>query len=483
MQPDDAKKTRWTLRLILLNVCIGQTVVGLDQRAITVALPTLTDTFHTAFTTVQWVVLVYDLILIGLIITMGRLGDLFGRRRFYSVGFLVFIAASALCGISQTVGQMIFFRAIQAIGGSMIAANGRAIVSVALPREERGRALGLTSTAFHIGFLTGPSLGGFLIDTVGWRWIFYINLPMALWGAYLAWKIIPETKAEGKVSVDIPGAILLLLTNGLFIYSIDLLPRLGWRHPTFVVTLLLSVVAMAFLLIAESKARTPILILSMFSSRLFSAGILSLFLITLSLSAINFLLPFYLQNLLGYSPSQMGWIIIADSLIIMFMAPIAGTLSDRLGSRLLCTIGCAVIVIAQFFVGSLGLQSSLLRIMLPLALWGVGWALFNAPNQSATLGAVSHDKLGAAAGMIATTARTGSAMGVALAATLFSTLLSAAGLSPAETQSPQSWSTMPESVIGSFNYTIHFINALTLLAVFFPLSEAPGGTDFRFPLH
>ena len=369
MQPVDAKKTRWTLRLILLNVCIGQTVVGLDQRAITVALPTLTDTFHTAFTTVQWVVLVYDLILIGLIITMGRLGDLFGRRRFYSIGFLIFVAASALCGISQTVGQMIFFRAIQAIGGSMIAANGRAIVSVALPREERGRALGLTSTAFHIGFLTGPSLGGFLIDTIGWRWIFYINLPIALWGAYLAWKIIPETKAEGKVSVDIPGAILLLLTNGLFIYAIDLLPRLGWRHPTFLLTLLLSLVAMAFLLIVESKARTPILILSMFRSRLFSAGILSLFLITASLSAINFLLPFYLQNLLGYSPSQMGWIIIADSLIIMFMAPIAGTWSDRLGSRLLCTIGCVVVVIAQFFVGSLGLQSSLLRIMLPLSLW------------------------------------------------------------------------------------------------------------------
>jgi EmrB/QacA subfamily drug resistance transporter len=362
---------------------------------------------------------------------------------------------------------MIFFRAIQAIGGSMIAANGRAIVSVALPREERGRALGLTSTAFHIGFLTGPSLGGFLIDTVGWRWIFYINLPIALWGAYLAWKIIPETKAEGKVSVDIPGAILLLLTNGLFIYAIDLLPRLGWRHPTFIVTLLLSLVAMAFLLFAETRAKTPILILSMFRTRLFSAGILSLFLITLSLSAINFLLPFYLQNFLGYSPSQMGWIIIADSLIIMFMAPIAGTLSDRLGSRLLCTIGCAVVVIAQFFVGSLGLESSLPRIMLPLALWGVGWALFNAPNQSATLGAVSHDKLGAAAGMIATTARTGSAMGVAMAGTIFSSLLTAAGLSPAETQSPQSWSSMPGSVIGSFNYTIHLINALTLLAVFF----------------
>ena len=467
MQPDETKKTRWILRLILLNVCIGQTVVGLDQRAITVALPTLTETFQTAFTTIQWTVLVYDLVLIGLIITMGRLGDLFGRRRFYSAGFMVFVAGSALCGMSQTVGQMIFFRAIQAVGGAMIAANGRAIVSVALPREERGRALGLTSTAFHIGFLTGPALGGFLIDTIGWRWIFYINLPIALWGAYLAWKIIPESKTEGKVSVDIAGALLLLVTNGLFIYAIDLLPRLGWRHPTFVSILVLSLVAMTFLLIAESKAKTPILILSMFRRRLFSAGILSLFLITATLSAINFLLPFYLQNLLGYSPSQFGWIIVADSVIIMFMAPIAGTLSDRVGSRLLCTIGCAVIVIAQFFVASLGLQASLLRIMLPLALWGVGWALFNAPNQSAILGAVSADKIGAAAGMIATTARTGGAIGVAMAATVFSAMLSSAGLSPAQIDSPQSWSAIPESVIGSFNYTVHIINACALMAVFF----------------
>ena len=205
----------------------------------------------------------------------------------------------------------------------------------------------------------------------------------------------------------------------------------------------------------------------MFRSSLFTAGIVSLFLITATLSAVNFLLPFYLQNLLGYSPSQVGWIIIADSLIIMFMEPIAGTLSDRLGSRLLCTIGCAVIVIAQFFVGSLGLQASLVRIMLPLALWGVGWALFNAPNQSATLGAVSQDKIGAAAGMIATTARTGNAIGVIMASTLFSTMLAAAGLSPAKIESPNSWSAIPESVIGSFNYTIHILNVLTLLAVFF----------------
>src|SRR4029450_6578971 len=259
----EQEMSRRTSRLILLSVCIGQTIVGIDQRAITVALPTLTTTFHTSFTTIQWTVLVYDLVLIGLIITMGRLGDLYGRRRFYSVGFLIFVTASAICGLSQTTGQLIFFRAIQALGGSMIAANGRAIVSVNLPPEERGRALGLTSTAFHIGFLTGPSLGGFLIDTIGWRWIFFINMPFSLWGAYLAWRVVPETRLAGKASIDVPGAVLLLLTNGLFIYAIDQLPRHGWRDPHFFLTLSLALVGLVFLLRTEAKAKTPILILSM----------------------------------------------------------------------------------------------------------------------------------------------------------------------------------------------------------------------------
>lgn len=467
MKSEKDPNTRRSSRLILLSVCIGQVIVGLDLRAITVALPTLTTSFHSEFTTIQWTILVYDLVLIGLIITMGRLGDLFGRRRFYSLGFLIFVAASALCGVTQTIGQLIFFRAVQAIGGSMIAANGRAIVSVNLPQEERGRALGLTSTAFHIGFLTGPSLGGFLIDTIGWRWIFYINMPFSLWGAYLAWKVIPETRAREKFAVDLPGAFLLLVTNGLFIYAIDQLPRAGWRHPVFLLTLGLSLVSLIFLLWIETRAKTPILTLSMFRDRLFSAGISSLFLIAGTLSAINFLLPFYLQYLLGYSPSQVGWIIVADSVVIMIMAPIAGALSDRLGSRLLCTIGCAVIAMAQFFLASLDIQASLLRIMFPLVVWGVGWAMFNAPNQSSILGAVSQEKIGAAAGMIATTARAGGAMGVALSATVFGHLVAAAGFSGSQIGDPENWRAAPEVFMNAFSTTIYVLNGFTALAIIF----------------
>jgi EmrB/QacA subfamily drug resistance transporter len=463
----ETEVSRRAARLILLSVCIGQTIVGIDQRAITVALPTLTTTFHTSFTTIQWTVLVYDLVLIGLIITMGRLGDLYGRRRFYSIGFVIFVTASAICGLSQTTGQLIFFRAVQALGGSMIAANGRAIVSVNLPREQRGRALGLTSTAFHIGFLTGPSLGGFLIDTLGWRWIFYINLPFSLYGAYLAWKVVPETRTKESVGIDIPGAILLLLTNALFIYAIDQLPRVGWRHPLFAATFCSSLIALLFLLRTEAKSQAPILDLSMFRLRLFSAGVASLFLVAATLSAINFLLPFLLQNMLGYTPSQVGWIIVADSIIIMIMAPIAGALSDRLGSRLLCTLGCAVIVVAQLFLATLDVHSSLIRIILPLALWGIGWALFNAPNQSSMLGAVIPDKIGAAAGMIATTARAGGAMGVALSATLFGYLLSAAGLTSSQIESSGSWRAAPEVFMNSFSSTIYVLSFFTALAVLF----------------
>ena len=142
-----------------MNVCVGQFIVGLDQRALLVALPTLSHIFNTSLTTIQWVLLIYDLLLIGTVITLGRLGDLFGRRRFYAGGFLVFVLSSALCGIAQSASQIILFRGLQAIGGAMISANGRAVASIALPPGQRGKAMGIASMAFHIGFLTGPTLG------------------------------------------------------------------------------------------------------------------------------------------------------------------------------------------------------------------------------------------------------------------------------------------------------------------------------------
>jgi EmrB/QacA subfamily drug resistance transporter len=468
LEPRHPPVERRKSNLILLNVCIGQAIVGLDHRALLVALPTLTEYFNTAFTTIRWTILSYDLILIGLVITMGRLGDLFGRRRFYTVGFVLFVTGSALCIFSQSPAELIAFRILQAVGGSMISANGRAIASIAVPRAERGKALGLTSTAFHIGFLSGPTLGGFMIDTIGWRWIFSLNIPIGIWAAWLAWKLLAETPSEEKnSSIDFPGALLLLLTNGFLIYSVDQIPHLGWRHPVVVTGLALSAAACAALVFAERKARTPILLLSLFRNRLFTAGMASLLLVAFSQVALNFLMPFYLQNLRGFSPSQVGWVIVADSVIIMAMAPIAGSLSDRFGSRLLCTTGCALIAMAQFLIATVGLDSSVLRIIIPLAIQGFGWALFNSPNQSAVLGAVPPDRVGSASGMVATAARSGGALGVALSATLFSSILRAGGLTQTQIDTPQSWSAVGEAVISAFDRTVFIIGLFSVLAIFF----------------
>src|SRR6266498_1268748 len=311
---DEAPADERRLTLILFNVCVGQFIVGLDQRALLVALPTLTHTFNTSLTTIQWVLLIYDLLLIGTVITVGRLGDLFGRRRYYAAGFLVFVLGSALCGAAQSAWQIILFRGLQAVGGAMISANGRAIASVAFPASERGKAMGFASMAFHVGFLTGPTLGGFLIDTVGWRWIFYLNLPVGIWGAYLAWKLLEESKEDVKgISVDFPGAILLMMTCSLFIYAMNQLPHVGWRDPTVLKMMSLFLVSLVLFVFVELRARTPILSFSLFRNRLFTASILSLFFITSTQSAISFLMPFYLHTILPFSPSQMGWIIIAGS--------------------------------------------------------------------------------------------------------------------------------------------------------------------------
>ena len=460
--------------LILLNVCVGQFIVGLDQRALLVALPTLTHTFHASLTTIQWVLLIYDLALIGLVITVGRLGDLFGRRRFYTFGFLLFVVSSALCGAAQSSCQIIASRALQAVGGAMISANGRAVATIALPASQRGKAMGVISMAFHVGFLTGPTLGGFMIDSIGWRWIFFINLPIGIWGAYLAWKLLEESKENvDQVSVDFPGAVLLMATCSLFIYGMNQLPHAGWRDPSVLTNIGLSGAAFLVFVIVERRARLPILDFALFRNRLFSASMLSLFSITSTQSAVSFLMPFYLQNILQFTPTQMGWIIVANSVVIVMIAPLAGWLSDRLGSRPLCTFGSIVIVIGQFFIASLGLDSSVPRIIFPIALIGLGWAFFNSPNQSAILGSVSRDKIGTASGMNTTTARTGGVIGVAFAATVFTYGLTAAGLSHAQTESPESWGVSPAIFMQSFNHTIQIVNFFTLLSIIFSVIRGP----------
>jgi EmrB/QacA subfamily drug resistance transporter len=465
---------RRRIRPVMLQVCLGLSMVALSHRAMLVALPTLTQAFHTDLSSIQWALLVYDLAVIGLVLTLGRLGDLFGRKPIYMWGFVVFAIGSAICGLAQNPIQLIAFRIVQGVGGAMIMANGRALASNVYPPAERGKALGLTSTAYHVGYMAGPTLGGFIIDTIGWRWIFFINIPIALASAYLARRVLRDRAASSQPArVDVAGAAYLLLGNISLIYALNQLPHLGFRHPAVFSLLAASAAALFLFIRTELRVETPILNLALFRNRLFTAANLSLFFITSTQSGIGVLLPFYLQNLIGFTPSQMGWIIIANSVVIVMVAPVAGWLSDRLGSRLLCSIGSTFIVIGQFLIASLDLHSTVFQMIVPQILSGFGWAIFNSPNQSAILGSVARDKVGAAAGMTVTTARIGGAVGIALSGALLTYALSASGLPTQQVESPQSWGAYPELFLQAFSYTVHAVNAFAVLAIL--VSAVRGG--------
>jgi EmrB/QacA subfamily drug resistance transporter len=457
-------------RHVLWQVSVGLVLVAVNHRAIQVALPTLSHVFHTDLSFIQRVLLVYDLAIIGLVLTLGRLGDLFGRKWIYICGFVLFMLGSLLCGVARTSGQLIAFRALQGVGGAMILANGRALVTVNVPVSERGKALGLTSMAFHVGYIAGPTLGGFIIDRLGWRWIFFLTIPIGLVAAYFAWRVLKERpRSEAEIKIDFAGAALLLLANTSFIYALNQMPHLGWRHPAVLIFLVLAAAGMAGFIYAEKHALNPILSLSLFRDRLFTSANLSLFFITSTQSAVSVLLPFYLQNLMGFTPTQMGWIMIGSSVVIIAVAPLAGWLSDRLGSRLLCTAGAAIIALGQFLIGELTLRSSVFQMILPQLLIGLGWALFNSPNQSAILSTVPRDKVGAASGMTVTTARIGGAIGIALSGAIMTYALGANGLTPQQIETPEAWTTLPRQFLSSFTFTVHFINAFALFSALFAL--------------
>jgi EmrB/QacA subfamily drug resistance transporter len=465
-----AGEQRAHARLVLYQVSLGLVLVAINHRAIQVALPTLTHVFRADLSFIQWVLLVYDLAVIGLVLTLGRLGDLFGRKWIYIGGFLIFVVASACCGLAQTSGQLIAARVLQGIGGAVILANGRALVTINSLPSERGKALGITSTAYHVGYLTGPTLGGFIIDTIGWRWIFFATIPIALACAYFAARVLKEReKSAASINVDWLGALYLLLANIGFVYSLNQLPHLGIGHAVVFSFFIVSLASLALFVHTERRVPTPILSLALFRNRLFTFSNLSLFFITSTQSGITVLLPFYLQNLMHFTPTQMGWLLIGSSAVIVLLAPLAGWLSDRFGSRLLCTIGAAVVVLGQFLIGSFTLESSIFALVLPQLLIGLGWALFNSPNQSAIMSAVSRDQTGAASGMTVTTARVGGAIGIALAGAIMTYALGAHGLTPEEIESPESWSAAPRQFLSAFSFTAHFLNGFALLAVLFSM--------------
>jgi EmrB/QacA subfamily drug resistance transporter len=401
---------------------MGILLATIDGSIVNVALPTLTRSLNTDFPTVQWVVLAYLLTLATLLLSMGRLADILGKRSIYATGFVVFTAASALCGLAPTVGWLVGGRIVQAIGAAMILALGPAIVTETFPPTERGRALGITGTMVSLGIILGPTVGGLLIENLGWRSIFYVNLPVGILGTLLALRFVPATRPAGGQKFDFGGALTLFASLFALLLGLSLGQRWGFGDPKVVGMLVFSVIMFAWFVFIERRVAQPMIDLRLFRNRLFSVNLLTGFFVFISMAGTSLLMPFYLEGTLGHDTQQVGLMMAVVPLAMGAVAPFAGSLSDRIGTRPMTVAGLSVLLGGFLAISTLGLTTTAAGYILRFLPVGLGMGIFQSPNNSAIMGAAPRDRLGIVSGMLALTRTVGQTTGIALVGAAWASL-------------------------------------------------------------
>ncbi|HVG95652.1 MAG TPA: MFS transporter [Chloroflexota bacterium] len=413
---------------VLAVVGAGVFMVTLDSGIVNVALPVLTREFNAPLVLAQWVVLGYVLCITGLLLPAGRLADVLGRKEVFLAGFILFGFSSALCGLAPTVQWLIAARVVQGIGGALVQANTGALLTQAFPARERGRALGLNSSFVSAGLLSGPLIGGLITGYLGWRWAFYVNVPISLVAAPVGWYLLRA--APSRVSrdqrFDPLGALLFLLTCSCLLLGLNQGETWGWTSPQTLGTLGLAVLSAVAFVYVEKRVSQPMIDLTLFRNRGFTAATLSAFLGFLALSPVVLLMPFYYQLVLDVPVYQSGLLLIAIPATTVFLAPISGLLSDRLGSRLLATGGLLLEAVGLATLIVLPQDGPAALVALRLVLVGIGVALFQSPNSSALFGSVPPSRLGIVGGFQALTRNLGSSLGQAISGVVWSAVVIAA---------------------------------------------------------
>jgi EmrB/QacA subfamily drug resistance transporter len=403
----------------LSTVAIGTFMSTLDSSIVNVALPVILRDLHTDLATIQWVVLAYLLTITALLLTFGRLADIWGRKRVYIIGFGVFTLGSLCCALAGSSGQLIAARILQAAGGAMVQANGLAITSSVFSEKQRGRALGIQGTVVATGTTLGPSIGGLLTGTFGWQSIFLVNLPVGIFGIGLAMLVLEEsritTRRPETGKFDPLGALLAAVALVTLILALNRGAETGWSSPAILALFAIAAVSLITFLITETRVAAPLISLGLFRIRSFATGTSAAFLSFLATSAHVFLMPFYLQLVLDFPPEKAGLLLTPTSLTLAVIAPISGYLSDRLGARILSSIGLSISCIALFFLSRLTTTMHYLDVLWRLILLGFGMGLFNSPNSSAVFSSVPRTQYGVVGGFLSMVRNSGQAVGQAIA--------------------------------------------------------------------
>jgi EmrB/QacA subfamily drug resistance transporter len=401
-------------------VAIGVLMATLDSSIVNISLPTIARSFGRPVNgLLQWVIIAYLLVIVGLLLSGGRLGDMFGRKYVWLLGLALFTLGSTLCGLAPSIALLIAARALQGVGAALLMSMSPALLTSAFPRAERGRALGMNALSVAVGVSAGPPLGGIITERASWRWIFFINVPLGMLGILLAALILERPAARARARFDFGGAALLALTLASFTGALSFAHDLGYASPFIIGALLASALGLRWLVTHESKNPAPIIQLSLFQNSRFRSALLCLVLSFLALFGVAFLTPFYLEQLRRLSTEQSGLLMIAYPLMIALLAPFTGALSDRIGSRTLAPLGLGIAALMLALLGSVGANTPLWRVGGCLALGGVAQALFQPANNSTLLGAAPSDQQGVAGGLLATGRVLGQSLAVALSGAVF----------------------------------------------------------------
>lgn len=409
-------KNKW---FVVLAVGSGAFLATIDGSIVNVSLPTITAALHTNFTTIQWVVLAYLLTVTSLMLSIGRLGDIFGKKRLYLAGFAVFTIASACCGFATQVYSLIGLRIVQGIGASMIMALGAAIITEAFPENERGKALGIMGAVIAVGIVTGPALGGFVIELLSWHWIFFMNIPVGIAGICMVWRFIPDFKPLHRQRFDLPGAMILFACLFCLLIGLSLGQQRGFSDSAVLTLIPASLMLMVSFLWVESRVEQPMIQLKLFKNPLLCVNLLTGWLSFVAIGGIFILFPFYLSIILGYPTLKVGLLISVIPISLGIFSPIAGGLSDRLGGRPIITLGLIVLFIGYMASSTLTAQTTATGFMLRIVLIGVGTGLFVSPNNSAIMGAGPREHLGVVSGLMAISRTLGQTVGIAVIGTVW----------------------------------------------------------------
>lgn len=415
----------------MLAVAMGIFLATIDGSIVNVALPTLTEGLNTDFSTIQWVVLSYLLTITTLLTIVGRLADMYGRKPLYTTGFFVFTVGSFLCGLAPSVSWLILFRVLQGIGGALILALGIAIVTEAFPPTERGRALGIAGSIVSIGVVSGPVLGGVIIESLSWHWIFFVNVPIGILGVVLSIRHVPASHPRGGQQFDLLGATLLCITLLTLLLGLTTGQRQGFTSPTALTLFLIAFISFVAFLWVEYHHPQPIIEPRLFRNRIFRVNLFTGFLVFVGLGS-GVLIPFYLENVLGYSVQQVGFLLAVVPIALGITAPISGTLSDRFGSRPISVAGLALTMIGYLALSTLTTSTTAAGFMLRYLPIGIGVGLFQSPNNSAIMGSAPRERLGIVSSLLAVTRSLGQTVGIAVLGALWAAFVyrSAGGFVP-----------------------------------------------------